>query len=99
MGMERHEVPTIFVRGFASPLEVAYADRALQVALLRARTVRYVILWVDVEGASPALVEIEVETDDSLVNASATGATVRAAADRSIAKLIADLARSLAESA
>ncbi|MCU1430376.1 MAG: hypothetical protein JWL83_4376 [Actinomycetia bacterium] len=97
MGMERHEVPTVFVRGAAVPGEVAYAERELRLALLSARAVSFVVLSIDTEGVDPAVVAVEVGIDGEDIEARAAGATVRIAADLCIEDLIAHLARSLVE--
>ena len=51
MGMERHEVPTVFVHGHAAPSDVGYVEDRL-CAALHDTVVRYSVLWIDTVGGA-----------------------------------------------
>jgi hypothetical protein len=91
MGMERHEVPTVFVRGHADPRDVQYVERQLCNALREARPVSYTVLYID---ATPtrAVVEIEAGSVDGTVAERAEADTVRQAGDSCIGAMCAHLA-------
>jgi hypothetical protein len=80
MSMAHHEVPTVFVRGFADPHDVRYVEEQLTATLAHASAVRYSVLWIETV-AIPIVVEIEVGAGDVAIGARADGPTVRAAGD------------------
>jgi hypothetical protein len=85
--MQRHEVPTVFVHGWADPLDVQYVEDRLCAALLRSPAVRYSVLWIEATTA-PLMVEIEAGVGDDIVNERRSGTTVRNAGETCIAAFV-----------
>jgi hypothetical protein len=104
IGMQRHEVPTVFVHGRANAPDVRYVEDRLASALLLAPAVRYTVLWIEA-ATVPVRVEIEAGTVGTTVatwvgtpvNACCDGATVRAAGDACIALMLRRLSPVLTE--
>ncbi len=87
-GMQRHEVPTVFVHGAAAPADVQYVDDQLCTALLAAPAVHYSVLRIDAAVPGASIVEIEAESDLGRIDARCTGVDVRSAGDASIADFV-----------
>jgi hypothetical protein len=87
MGMERHEVPTVFVRGGAAPDAVRDVEASLVAALARTRRVTYSVLWIEADTPGEIAVEIEVGTTAGPVGARAEGSALRATGAACIAML------------
>ena len=85
MGMERHEVPTVFVHGHAAPSDVGYVEDRL-CAALHDTVVRYLVLRIDTVGG--AAVEIEAGIATGPIGARASGPSVRAAGDTCVGLLL-----------
>jgi hypothetical protein len=85
--MERHEVPTVFVHGYADPTDVRYVEERLSAALLDAPAVRYSVLWIE-SGPPTVAVEIEAGASSGTISARMVGVSVRDVGDASIAELL-----------
>lgn len=96
MGMERHEVPTVFVRGVAAPSDVGYADQRLQAVLLECPcAVRYAVLWIATDGVDGIEVEIEIGSADAPISARAVGTKLCDTADACLELLVDQLTATL----
>jgi hypothetical protein len=86
-GMQRHEVPTVFVHGHAAPADVREVEEHLWVALLRAPALQYSVLWIETSTVE-IRVEVEAGLRSGVINARGDGATVGAAGDNCIRRLM-----------
>ena len=87
MEMERHEVPTVFIRGHADPSDVAYVEAALCVALRSAPPLQYTVLIID--ATTPhAVVEVEAGSLGGALEARGEADTVRRACDACIGAFV-----------
>jgi hypothetical protein len=82
--LQRHEVPTVFVRGTVVPDDVQHVEDMLSAALFAAPDVHYSVLTIE---ASPDLVRVGVEAGvgADVVDEIGTGTTVRAAGEACMA--------------
>jgi hypothetical protein len=96
MGMERHEVPTMFVHGHTAPADVQYVEETLCAALLCSPAVRYSIVWIEA-AALPVSVEIEAGVSTGTIDARREGTSVRNAGDACVAALVRSLAPAFVE--
>jgi hypothetical protein len=78
MRLEGHEIPTVFVRGHASPEAVRDAEARLQWLCAPLHSVRFSVLWVEATPTA-CTVGVELGVGDQTIAVDGSGATVSVA--------------------